>query len=165
MRGREIADETRKADEAYGCGNPANRRVEEAAKGKKPFDTDYIEAAKRAREQMRGVNGCNPPIAAASTTGQPLKFDEGKLDLSLVEPWVEEVIARVYTEGLRKYTRDSWKQFSLEDARKLIAPAKRHLNEYRKGEFTDPATGLPHLVQAAWNLLTIYYHETRHEEK
>jgi hypothetical protein len=97
--------------------------------------------------------------AAKSAAGQCLKYDEGKIDVSLVEPWIEEELARVYEVGLTKYCRDSWKEFELEDARKLIAPAKRHLNQYRKGEFLDPDDGRPHLVKAAWNLLTIYWHE------
>lgn len=101
--------------------------------------------------------------SAKAQNGQPLKYNEGKLDLSLVEPWVEEEFAKVYTYGLTKYARGSWKEFELEDARKLIAPAKRHLNAYRKGEMIDPESGLPHLVQAAWNLLTVYYHEAKHE--
>jgi len=97
----------------------------------------------------------------SDTTGQTLKFDEGKIDLSLVEPWVEEAIAKVYTVGMMKYRRDSWKEFTPKQARELIAPAKRHLNAYRKGEYSDPDDGLPHLVKAVWNLLTIYYHEER----
>jgi hypothetical protein len=91
----------------------------------------------------------------------PLKFDEGKLDLALVECWVEEELCKVYTIGLKKYHKGSWKKFDLEQARELVSPAKRHLNAYRKGEYYDPETGLPHLVQAAWNLLTIHYHETK----
>lgn len=96
--------------------------------------------------------------------GQVLKFDEGKLDLSLIEPWVEEELAKAYTVGLVKYSRGSWKQFTVEEARQLIAPAKRHFNEYRKGNYYDPDDGLPHLIKAIWNLLTLHYHEeaTRH---
>ena len=90
--------------------------------------------------------------------GTPLKYDEGKIDLSLVEPWVEEAIAKVYAVGLTKYQRDSWKLFTPEQARALIAPAKRHLNAYRKGEYYDPDDNLPHLIKAVWNQLTIYYH-------
>lgn len=88
-----------------------------------------------------------------------LKHDEQKVMLDLVEPWVEEQLALVYMAGLKKYRRDSWKEFSVGDARKLIAPAKRHINQYRKGEFFDPDDGCPNLVKAAWNLLTIYWHE------
>ena len=105
------------------------------------------------------------PNDVVASDGTVLKYDEKKLDLSLVEPWLEEVMAEVYAYGVRqKYGRDSWKAFTIEDARKLVAPAKRHLNAYRKGEFFDAESGLPHLAQAAWNLLTIYYHEMKNND-
>lgn len=92
----------------------------------------------------------------------PLKYDEGKYDPTLVEPWVVKAIAAVYQEGVdKKYSRGSWKKFEVEKARELIAPAIRHLDAYRDGEFIDPDGGNPHLIKAVWNLLTVYYHEER----
>ena len=92
----------------------------------------------------------------------PLKYDEGKYDPTLVEPWLVKALSAVYQEGIdKKYSRGSWKQFDLDDARKLIAPAIRHLDAYREGEFIDPDGGNPHLAKAAWNILTVLYHETK----
>jgi hypothetical protein len=95
-----------------------------------------------------------------------LKYDEGKYDPTLVEPWVVKTIAAVYQEGIdNKYSRGSWKKFDIEGARKLMAPAIRHIDAYREGEFIDPDGGNPHLVKAIWNLLTIYYHEKRERHR
>lgn len=90
----------------------------------------------------------------------PLKCGEGKYDPTLVEPWVVKALSKVYQEGIdKKYSRGSWKHFELEKARELIAPAIRHLDAYREGEFIDPDGGNPHLMKAVWNLLTVYYFE------
>ena len=84
-----------------------------------------------------------------------LKFDEGKLDLRLVEPWVVEELCRVYMYGVHKYHEGSWKKFTPEEARKVFESAyQRHANALRKGEIVDPETGLKHSFQAAWNLIT-----------
>ena len=92
----------------------------------------------------------------------PLKYDEGKYDPTLVEPWVVKALAAVYQEGIdKKYSRNSWKKFEIEKARELIAPAIRHIDAYREGEMIDPDGGNPHLLKAAWNLLTVYYHEEK----
>lgn len=96
------------------------------------------------------------------------KVNENKIDLTLVEPWVEEALAEVYQEGIdHKYERDSWKNATIEEARELLKAAKRHINEYRKGHFFD-TTGNPknsHLMKAAWNLITLHYHELQHMGK
>jgi hypothetical protein len=91
--------------------------------------------------------------------GHPLKYDEGKYDPTLVEPWVTEALSKIYQEGIdKKYSRGSWKKFTTEEAEKLMAPAIRHLDKDRSGERIDPDGGNPHILKAVWNLLTIYYH-------
>ena len=92
----------------------------------------------------------------------PLKYDEGKYDPTLVEPWLIKALASVYQEGIdNKYSRGSWKKFELDKARGLIAPALRHINLYLEGEFIDPDGDNPHLAKAMWNLATVLYHEQK----
>ena len=91
--------------------------------------------------------------------GRPLKFKEGKPDLRLVPPQLAADLARVYEYGLAKYEEGSWKKFSLGEARKLISPGMRHVDEYRDGRYVDPESKCFHLMQAIWNLFTVHYHE------
>lgn len=89
--------------------------------------------------------------------GVPLKMEENKPKLSLVPREGIEALARVYEYGLKKYERDSWRKFTPEQVKDCLPDAAlRHLMAYCDGERIDPESGLPHLVQAAWNCLTLH---------
>lgn len=103
-------------------------------------------------------------VAARDAQGRPLKYDEGKVKLSLVPPFFTREMAKVFEYGLTKYERDSWKGFALEDARQLIDAAMRHTDQYRDGEYYDQESKLPHLMSAAWNLMIIHWHEMMEKE-
>lgn len=87
-----------------------------------------------------------------STTGT--KYDAGKLRLDLIHPEVLEALGKVYTYGSIKYGDRNWENGLDED--QLIAASRRHQLAYAKGEQLDQESGLPHLAQAAWCLLTIH---------
>ena len=94
--------------------------------------------------------------------GTPLKLSEGKPKVSLVPKFAVTELALVYEYGLKKYERDSWKKFTAEQAKDCLLDAGyRHLLEYLDGNEIDEASGLPHLVQVAWNCLTLHYHNTK----
>lgn len=97
-------------------------------------------------------------IAAMFTddSGQSLKMLEHKLKLSLVPRKLIENMAKVYEYGLVKYSRDSWRKFTPEQANECLPDAAfRHLLAYLDGEEIDPESGLHHLDQCAWNCQTI----------
>lgn len=85
-----------------------------------------------------------------STEG--MKFDQGKLDYTLL-PWdgVEEIV-KVLEFGARKYARDNWKHVDRAQSRYLAA-AFRHIIAYNQGQTTDQETGLSHLAHAGCCLL------------
>lgn len=85
------------------------------------------------------------------------KFDGGKLRLDLVPVEFIEEMARVFEYGAKKYGVDNWRQgFDLD---RLYAAALRHLFAWRKGGVADEESGLPHLAQAAWNMLVMLHYE------
>lgn len=88
----------------------------------------------------------------SSNTGT--KYDAGKLRLDLIHPEVIEALGKVYTYGATKYGDRNWENGLDED--RLIAASRRHQLAYAKGEQLDQESGLPHLAQAAWCLLTIH---------
>lgn len=67
-----------------------------------------------------------------------------------------EDIARVYTEGARKYGENTWQ--NLENGyQRYKAALLRHLWEFEKGNEIDPETGCHHLAQVCWNSIALLY--------
>lgn len=80
------------------------------------------------------------------------KYDQDKLDWSLL-PWeaLEDVI-KVLMNGAKKYDRDNWKR--VPDApRRYINAAQRHITAIEKGEEVDSEFGLDHEAHAICCLL------------
>lgn len=92
-----------------------------------------------------------------SGDGIPLKMAEHKPRMSLVPYEAKAGLAAVYEYGLTKYERDSWRKLTPEQAKECLPDAaERHLAEYNRGNLTDAESGLPHLLQVAWNCITLH---------
>lgn len=90
------------------------------------------------------------------------KDDKGKARFDLVEPEFEEAVAEVLTYGADKYAPDSWQH--VEDAEnRYYASLRRHINAFRKGEKTDPESGLSHLAHAACNIMFLMHFDRETE--
>lgn len=95
----------------------------------------------------------------------PLKFDEGKPQPTLVHPEMITGLARIFEYGLTKYSRNSWMNFTAEQAASCLPDsALRHLFAWLQGERIDQESGRHHLLHAAWNLLVMWWHDTRGEQ-
>lgn len=79
------------------------------------------------------------------------KFDQSKVPLDLIPSDAEEEIGKVLLAGEEKYGRANWAK-GIELSR-LIAAAKRHINQFNKGEDFDDETKTLHLANAAVNLM------------
>lgn len=67
-----------------------------------------------------------------------------------------EDVARVYTEGAKKYGDNNWQ--NLENGyQRYKAALFRHLCEFEKGIEFDPETGCRHLAQVCWNSLSLLW--------
>lgn len=98
----------------------------------------------------------NDQPSAKTETG--LKYDEGKLLMSLVDPRYVEDIAKVLTFGAAKYKPDSWQ--TVEDAERRYTDALlRHTMAHLKGEYLDPESGLTHLSHMATNIMFLSHFE------
>lgn len=86
-----------------------------------------------------------------------IKHDTGKTRFDLVDPVFYKEIADVLTLGARKYDPHNWKQ--CKEIERYIAAAERHWNAYRRGEWLDDESQLPHVIHAAVNLMFIRWHE------
>jgi hypothetical protein len=102
-----------------------------------------------AREQIKAM--------FTDDSGVPLKMAEHKPKISLVPKEGIEGLARIYEYGLEKYQKNSWRKFTPEQALECLPDAGlRHLLSFCDGEEIDPDSGLPHLLQAAWNCITLH---------
>ena len=85
------------------------------------------------------------------------KYDQGKLDWSLL-PFKElEELVTIYEFGQKKYYRDSWKQGF--EYSKLFSAALRHMFDWWQGNKNDAESNRHLLAHAIWNLLTLMYME------
>jgi len=85
-----------------------------------------------------------------------LKYDDGKLLMSLVKPEFIEGVAEVLTYGANKYAPNSWQ--NVEDGKRRYTDALlRHLNQYLKGEEKDDESGLEHLKHIATNIMFLQH--------
>ena len=67
-----------------------------------------------------------------------------------------EDIARVYTEGAKKYGDNNWQNLD-NGYQRYKAAMLRHLLEYEKGNTIDEDTGCHHLAQVAWNAIAMLW--------
>ena len=71
-------------------------------------------------------------------TGKGLKADDGKIRFDLIDAEVNEELAKVLTFGAEKYAEENWRKGI--NFKRLIAAAKRHLNEIEKNNDLDVST-------------------------
>lgn len=86
------------------------------------------------------------------------KFDDDKLDYSLV-PWpaMAEVV-KVLMFGAKKYAPNNWKHVD-NAKRRYLSAVYRHINAYAEGEKIDGESGLMHLAHAVCCLLFMIWFE------
>lgn len=81
-----------------------------------------------------------------------MKFDDDKPRMELVPLEAVEFVAAVLTYGAQKYEDGDWKRVP-NAVKRYRGAALRHLAKDQAGEKLDPESGLPHLAQAATNIL------------
>jgi hypothetical protein len=98
------------------------------------------------------------------TSKKGIKYDDGKLQWSLV-PWdALQGCVRVLEEGAKKYAPDNWK--TVPDGRKRYKDALlRHMLAYCGGETTDEEFGASHLDHAMCNLLFLKWLDMHDESR
>jgi hypothetical protein len=88
-----------------------------------------------------------------------LKYDDEKIDLSMVPKSLMYAVAEVLMFGARKYERHNWRKGMVWS--RLIAATLRHIHAFNEGEDLDPESKLNHLHHAACDIafLIEYYKE------
>ena len=118
-----------------------------------PEGTDKPESTRAPRPLSDAV--LREALTAADplhTVGSGVEHDTGKPDWSLLPLDATEKVVEVLTHGAEKYSRDNWKEVPNAENRYYSA-MMRHVVSFRRGEYLDPESGLPHLAHAICCLL------------
>lgn len=110
------------------------------------------------RSDTQQMKDWQPTNAIEPIDIQPVgtKYDQDKLQYSLIPPHALEQVAKNLTVGLKKYKeRNNWKKVQDAEQRYLDA-LYRHLEAHRRGELYDPDSSvpdMPHLAAVAVNAM------------
>lgn len=100
------------------------------------------------RSDTQQMQDWQPTNTVTVTENQPVgtKYDQDKLQYSLIPPYALEQIAKNLTVGLKKYKeRNNWKKVEGAQQRYLDA-LYRHLEAHRRGELFDPDSSTPDML-------------------
>lgn len=148
-----------------------------------PFNILYNERVIEGKFYAEDIEIVTSEKVQESKVG--VRYDAGKLRLQDVPPEFEKMLgeimtenpglridlipkllivelARVYTEGAKKYADRNWEKGLpwLE----TFGAGKRHQLKWRMGETRDKELGTHHLAQAIWNLAALLEFEKTHPE-
>lgn len=85
-----------------------------------------------------------------------MRFNEGKLQWSLIDFKSLEDMVKVLEFGAKKYERDNWKKSM--NVHEIIEAMLRHTFSLLRGELIDKESGLPHIGHIQCNAMFIAYH-------
>jgi hypothetical protein len=85
------------------------------------------------------------------------RFNDGKIRFDLLPAFAIEQVARVFTEGAKKYEPNNWKRGMPWSS--VLASLERHLQAIKSGQDIDNESGLLHVAHLATNALFLaeYY--------
>ena len=86
---------------------------------------------------------------------QALRYNEGKLQWSMLDFKSLEGMVRVLEMGSRKYSKDNWKLGM--PVTQVCESLMRHLFAFMSGENTDPESGESHMSHVLVNAMFVEY--------
>lgn len=102
------------------------------------------------------ANNVDPVV---ETVQEALRYDQNKINWSLMPFEAVEEIAKVLEFGAKKY--EAWnftKNGGMQHTR-IINSCLRHIFAYMRGQDLDPESGLSHLAHAGCNILFLLYYK------
>lgn len=84
------------------------------------------------------------------------KYDDGKVQYTLIPPRALREVAEVLTYGAKKYSPYNWVHV---ESSRYLAATYRHLEQFRLGHKVDLESGLQHISHAITSLLFLLERE------
>lgn len=100
----------------------------------------------------------NIPADAKIKPTEAVKFDDGKVDWTLVPFEALEGMVQVLQFGAKKYAAWNWTEGGGFKWTRLVGSCLRHLFAWARGQDLDPESGLSHIYHAQCNLLFLAYY-------
>jgi hypothetical protein len=100
---------------------------------------------------------CHPVGEISESAG--VRHDEGKTRFDLLPADALFEVARVFTEGAKKYDSRNWEKGMAWN--KHFAAMQRHLWKWEMGQSIDEESQLNHLAHAAFGCLALLAYELR----
>lgn len=137
--------------DAPSCGpDPALDRVKDLVdKDKSPLTEDQANTVMAKLASV--VDGTK--MTTDTSAGTMMRFNSGKLRMSLVPASLGRYTAAVLAYGAIKYSANNWRKGG--SWNEIYESLQRHIDSFREGEDLDPESGLPHLSHAAFNLMVL----------
>jgi hypothetical protein len=95
------------------------------------------------------------PLSGRDKQEQALRYNQGKLQWSLVDFDSLEGLVRVLEYGAAKYAPDNWKKGM--PVTQVSESLMRHLFAFLRGEDVDPESGCRHLSHVMCNVMFLEY--------
>lgn len=95
-------------------------------------------------------------------TASATKYDDNKVDMSLLSSIAIHKIAQVMTFGKQKYAAHNWRKGFVWS--RVLAATLRHVFAYLSGEDKDSESGLSHLAHAGCCIMFLLEFEDTHKE-
>ena len=95
-------------------------------------------------------------LVAGDLNLKALRYNEGKLDWTLLDYKSLEPLVKAMTYGATKYTRGNWKQ-QCDDPEQHLQSAMRHLISMVQGEMVDKESGELHVGHLMANCMMHTY--------
>lgn len=89
------------------------------------------------------------------------KYDDGKVQYTLIPPRALREVAEVLTYGAVKYSPYNWVGVA---STRYLAATYRHLEQFRLGNKHDLESGLNHLAHAITSLLFLLERDLSHSD-
>jgi hypothetical protein len=86
---------------------------------------------------------------------QALRYNQGKVQWSLVDYKSIEPMVRVLEYGCKKYAKENWKKGM--PASQIIESMLRHTFKLLEGELVDPESGIEHVGHIQCNAMFLAY--------
>ena len=119
------------------------------AKRAEQYERSELLAWDRRNELAPEVQAC-PDEACDNRTA--LRYNTGKVDLTLIPIDAQEAEARVWMAGEKKYGRNNWeKLWGDKTTDVVLASMLRHIAAIQKGETHDAESGQPHAAHIRCN--------------
>jgi hypothetical protein len=125
-----------------------------------PYPTEDMSSMKAAIDWTKLTVTTTTP--AVNNTA--VRYDQAKLDWSIIPMEALEEVVRVLEFGAQKYHRDNWRTGDGFRYSRVVNSLLRHTYSWMKGEDLDPESGFSHLAHMGCNVLFLLYYN-RYKER